>query len=72
MNKDIFEFVIYMIHACARKWGQSPAMVYKKMMNEKCIGEYLVPHYDILHTQGTEFVVKDIEEYMETKGEVVC
>ena len=69
MTKEVFEFVIYMIHACARKWGQSPSVVYKRLQNADCIENYLVPHYDVLHTQGTEFVVADIEEYLKMRGD---
>ena len=69
MSKEIMEFVVYIIHACSKKWGQSPAMVYRMMSEKNCIGDYLIPHYDILHTQGTQFVVEDIEEYIGTRGE---
>ncbi len=71
MNKDILEFVVYMIHACARKWGQSPSAVYKRLMRYGCISGYLIPHYDILHTQGTGFVVSDIEEFIGANKEAV-
>ena len=68
MNKDVFEFVVYMIHACSHKWGQSPSAVYKKLQSTECIDKYLVPHYEVLHTQGTAFVVSDIEEYLTSRG----
>lgn len=70
MNKDVFEFVIYMIHACSRKWGISPSVVYKKMQDHGCIDKFLIPHYEVLHTQGTQFVVEDIELYLGIKGDV--
>ncbi|MBP5530185.1 MAG: DUF3791 domain-containing protein [Lachnospiraceae bacterium] len=68
MSKEVLEFVIYMIHACANKWGMTPAEVYKQLSNNKCIDNYLVPHFEILHTQGTDFIVDDIEEYIGFKG----
>lgn len=68
MSKEIMEFVIYMIHACAKKWNKTPVMVYKKLKENNCILGYLVPHYEILHTQGTQFVVSDIEEYIGLRG----
>ena len=69
MTKEVCEFVIYMIHACSHKWGQSPSVVYKRLQNVDCIDNYLVKHYDILHTQGTAFVVNDIEEYLKMRGD---
>ncbi len=55
MNKESFSFVIYMIHACADKWDMMPSEVYQKLQSTGCIGCYLVPHYDVLHTQVTGY-----------------
>ena len=41
-----------------------PSEVYKLLQKNGCIENYLVPHYDILHTQGTEYIVEDIKEYL--------
>ena len=70
MNKDSFAFVIYMIHACAQKWKMLPSEVYKKLQDSGCIDQFLVPHYDILHTQGTEYIVENINDYLSARG--VC
>ena len=71
MNKDSFSFVVYMIHACASKWDMLPSKVYRKLQSAECIDRYLVPYYDILHTQGTDYIVDDIEKYLETRGIVI-
>lgn len=68
MNKESFSFVIYMIHACANKWNMMPSEVYRKMQSVGCINSYLVPHFDILHTQGTGYIVDDVKEYLEARG----
>ena len=68
MDKESFSFVIYMIHACANKWNMIPSEVYRKMKRAGCIDGYLVPHYDILHTQGTGYIVEDIKVYLEMRG----
>ena len=56
MDENKFSFVVYMIHACADRWNVAPSKV------------YLVPNYDILHTQSTNYVVQDIEEYLNERG----
>ena len=71
MNRESFSFVVYMIHACANKWNRRPSDVYRGLQSVGCIDDYLVPHYEILHTQGTDFVVRDIEEYLQTRGVTV-
>jgi len=71
VDKESFSFVVYMIHACADKWGKLPSEVYQKLQSAGCIDGYLVPHYDILHTQGTGYIVDDIREYLEVRGVTV-
>ena len=68
VNKESFSFVVYMIHACANKWGMLPSKVYQILQSAECIDRYLVPYYDILHTQGMDYIVNDIEEYLEVRG----
>ena len=71
MNKESFSFIVYMIHACADKWGMSPAEVYKKLQSVGCIDRYLIPNYEILHTQGSGYVTEDIEQYLTMRGVAV-
>ena len=71
MNRDSFEFVMYMIHACANKWETSPAQVYQKLKEANCIQAYLVPFYDVLHTQSSRYVVDDIQQYLQKRGIIV-
>ena len=68
MDRESFSFVIYMIHACANRWRKVPSDVYKMLQKTGCIDNYLVPYYDILHTQGTDYIVDDIEEYLGIRG----
>lgn len=68
MNRDSFSFVVYMIHACADKWDMLPSEIYRKLQGAGCIEQYLVPHYDVLHTQGTEYIVEDIKKYLKVRG----
>ena len=68
MNRDSMAFVVYMIHRCANRWGLSPAEVYGKLRESGCIGEYLVPCYDVLHTQYSAYVLEDIEQFLRNRG----
>ena len=68
MDKDSFAFVIYMIHACATRWSQTPSDVYKKLQATDCISNYLVKHYDVLHTLSSQYLVDDIQQYLAIRG----
>ena len=71
MDKDTFSFVVYLIHACADRWDRTPKQVYWNLKTTGCIDKYLIPHYEILHTQGTEYLVDDIHEYLSIRGVTV-
>ena len=64
MNEDIFSYIVYMIHACADRWNTTPSKVYLAIKKSGCLDEYLIPFYDVLHTQSTDYVVNDIGEYL--------
>ena len=68
MNRDSMSFVVYMIHRCANQWQLSPAKVYQILEKSGCIQGYLVPHYEVLHTQSSRYVLEDIQQYLERKG----
>ena len=68
MNRESLSFVIYMIHRCANKWGMSPSKAYQMLEKSGCIQTYLVPHYDVLHTQSSGYVLDDIQQYLRKRG----
>ena len=71
MNKDTFSFIIYMIHKLADSWEVLPGKVYALLKGSDCIDGYLVPHYDVLHTLSSDYLVEDIEKYLEKRGVVI-
>jgi len=68
MCSDIVSFIIYMIHELSHETHESPSVVYKKLNAAGCIQNYLVPHYDILHTQSSEYIMNDIKAYLVARG----
>ena len=68
MDRDSMAFVVYMIPRCADQWDISPAAVYRKLKASGCIDTYLVPHYGVLHTQSSAYVLEDIEQYLKNRG----
>ena len=68
MNKESFAYVVYLIHACADKWHMLPSETYNILQESGCIETYLIPNFDVLHTQGTEYIVDDIKKYLNLRG----
>lgn len=67
MDENSFSLTVYMIHACANRWNVAPSRVYQALKRSGCLDRYLLPSYDILHTLSTDYVVQDIEEYLEER-----
>lgn len=61
-------FLIYMLYALAEKWKKTPASVYKILDATGILDNYIIPCYDMLHTQGKEYLVEDITEFVRERG----
>jgi hypothetical protein len=69
MNTKELEFAVFCIESVADELGLSGADIYR-LLTEKSeiLDDYIIPCYDTLHTQGKEYIVNDIVEYMREKG----
>ena len=63
------EFAILCNENIAAKLGVSAEKVYDALTEKSDIlNDYIIPEYEILHTQGKEYIVDDIIEVMEERG----
>lgn len=63
------EFAIFCIENVAAKLGVSAEKVYNALAEKSDIlNGYIIPEYEILHTQGKEYIVDDIIEVMKERG----
>ena len=63
------EFEIFCIENIAAKLGVSAEKVYDALTEKSDIlNDYIIPEYEILHTQGKEYIVDDIIEVMKERG----
>ena len=61
-------FAIYILYALAEKWKKTPVAVYKILNETGILDNYIIACYDMLHTQGKEYLVEDVTEYVREKG----
>lgn len=67
-NNEV-EFSVFCIENAATKLGISGQKVYSLLTKESNIlDEYIIPNYEILHTQSKEYIINDIIEYMKECG----
>ena len=70
MSDASFSFTVYMIHAMAEYWDTTPSRAYELLRESGCITDYLVRHYEVLHTLGVQYLTEDINEYVSQRGYV--
>ena len=69
MSKSSLEFAIFCIEEVALKLGLSGTVVYNMLTRESDIlHSYLIPSYNVLHTQSKQFIVDDILSMMRERG----
>lgn len=66
-NREL-EFAVFCIENVAAALGKPSDDVYRALSGEDGIlRQYVVPSYDVLHTQGKEYIVNDIIEVMKER-----
>ena len=68
-NSRELEFAIFCIENVAAYLERDAKEVYTMLTKESDIlNSYIVPEYEMLHTQGKEYIVNDIVEVMRERG----
>lgn len=69
MNTNELEFAVFCIEYVSEKLGIEGNEVYK-LLTEKSdlLDRYIIPSYDVLHTQGKDYIVDDIILVMRGEG----
>ena len=71
MDKKTLEFTVFLIHALTDDWKKPYRVVYQILNETGILDNYIVPCYDVLHTQGRQYLVEDITEFAKEKGMTV-
>lgn len=69
MPSPILDFVIFCIEGIAAEL-QLPGNVVYDLLTERSriLSDYIVPSYDVLHTQSRQYIVNDIISLMREEG----
>ena len=72
MNEDedkskVLEFVLFCVEMYAQKHEISGRVVMDRF-SEYGVVDFLRDGYDVLHTQGREWLIADIEDYLKVRG----
>lgn len=68
-NSDELEFAVFCIENVAAKLGVGAELVYQAFTEKSDIlNGYIVPEYEVLHTQGRDYIVDDLLDVMRERG----
>lgn len=68
-STEELEFAIFCIENIAKRLNVNAERVYEALAKKSNIlNGYIVPEYEILHTQSKEYIVDDIIEVMRERG----
>lgn len=68
-NSRELEFAVFCIETVAAHLGVPAERVYLALTEKSDIlGSYIVPEYEVLHTQSREYIVRDILDVMAERG----
>lgn len=63
------EFVIFCIENLAVRLQENAAAVYSQLAKQsRILFDYILPNYEILHSQGKEYILDDLIEVMQEEG----
>ena len=68
-NENELEFAIFCVENIAIRLNTAAEKVYDALtVKSDILYSYIVPCYEILHTQGKDYIVEDILAVMEERG----
>lgn len=68
ININQLEFAVFCIENIAIRLGVNAGRVYRALEDSHILHGYIVPEYDILHTQSKDYIVDDILMAMQERG----
>lgn len=67
-DKDVAFFVVWVLNKAAKRWGTTPAEVYRLLEGTGIVSGYLVGFYDTVHTMGEQAILDDLTQLAATRG----
>ena len=64
-NSRELEFAVFCIESVAAKLDVGAELIYKAFTEKS---DYIVPEYEVLHTQSREYIVSELLDVMKERG----
>ena len=68
-NAEELEFAVFCIENIAIRLGKNAEDIYRALAEKSDIlNSYIIPEYEVLHTQSKDYIVDNIISLMEERG----
>lgn len=71
-NIEQIQFVVFCVEALAEKCQTPSNKVFNFLYENNIVSEYIVPNFDVLHTQGKTYIVNDLLDTIKERGLKIC
>ena len=69
MTPEILFFAVFCVESLSDKLTMPGDRIYKMLSDDSTIlDSYIITHYDVLHTQGKDYIVTELIELMKQEG----
>lgn len=62
------DFVVFLLNRLARLWGKTTPDTYEILKRSGALGDYILPNWEVLHSEGTEALLDDVTGYVRSRG----
>ncbi len=67
-DSKTLEFTVFCIENLALKLHKSPEKMYSILKTNGVINDYIVPEYEVLHTQSKDYIIDELIQVLGEKG----
>lgn len=67
-NSDELLFSVFCVENVAERLGVPGGDAYRKLVQGNIINGYIIPYFDVLHTQGKRYVTDELVRLMRHEG----
>jgi len=67
-TKNEIDFTVFIMHRLANRWGRTVPETYQLLTKAGIMDDYIIAHFDTLHSMGEEYLIEDITDFAREKG----
>lgn len=67
----MLDFIVFLLNRLSRLWGKTTPDAYDALKKSGALDDYVLPNWEVLHSEGTEALLADVTGYVRAHGVAV-